>query len=264
MTMNNPSLASGDVLSDSMTRIATVASKQRKLVIVTGVILLAAALAASLYLAKRNTFRSQGAEALFKARTKVSAELTAIADAMKPAAAPAKIDPKTKKPIAAPAPAAPAIDFVKFDVDAKLKEGVPALTKVAEDFAGTLAGFDAKMQLGSLYYDHAENPAAYEKALHWFESAASAAPGADQSAAALYNVGYAQEALGRCADAVKTFDRAVNAGSGPFLGEILTGKARCQEATGDKAGAKATYESIVKQLPGSEAAKLAETKKAAL
>ena len=63
---------------------------------------------------------------------------------------------------------------------------------------------------------------------------------------------------------MKTFDRAVNAGSGPFLGEILSGKARCQETIGDKAGAKATYESIVKQLPGSEAAKLAETKKAAL
>ena len=95
-------------------------------------------------------------------------------------------------------------------------------------------------------------------------AAASAAPSNEQAISALYNLGYTQEALGRCADSVKSFDRALNSGSGPFLGELLRGKARCQETLGDKAGAKSTYENMIKQLPGSEYAKIAEAKKAAL
>ena len=63
---------------------------------------------------------------------------------------------------------------------------------------------------------------------------------------------------------MKSYDRALNSGSGPFLGEILRGKARCQEMLGDKAGAKSTYEKIEKQLPGTEYAKFADLKKAAL
>ena len=264
MTNPSSSLASGDLVSDSMTRIATAASKQRKLVIVGAVILIAGALAASLYLSKRSTFRSQASEALFRARTKLDAELKAMGEAAKPAAPAAKIDPKTKKAIPAAPVAAPSLEFTKFDVDAKLKEGTAALAKVAEEFPGTLAGFDAQMQLGSLYYDHGEGAAGYEKALTWFEAAASSAPSNDQATAALYNLGYTQEALNRCADSVKSFDRALNSGSGPFLGELLRGKARCQETLGDKAGAKSTYENMIKQLPGTEYAKVAEAKKASL
>lgn len=259
--MTNPvspsSLASGDLVADSMTRIATAASKQRKLVIVTGVILIAAALAASLYLSKRSTFRGQASEALFRARTKLDTEMKALATAMNP---PAAVKKDAKAPPAPPV----SIDFTKFDVDAKLPEGVSALKKVAEEYPGTLSGFDAKMELGSLYFDHAENATAYERAMSWFDAAASSAPSNEQSIAALYNLGYAQEALGRCADSVKTFDRALNSGAGAFLGEILRGKARCQEALGDKAGAKATYESLIKQAPGTEHAKFAEAKKASL
>ncbi len=264
--MTNPSdiLASGDIVSDSMTRIATVASKQRKLVIVAGVILLAAALAASLYLTKRNTFRGQASEALFHARAKLNAELKLIADAGKPTEVATKEDPKAKAAKKVAPAASLSIEFAKFDVDGKLKDGISALTKVTEEFPSTLAGFDAKMELGSLYFDHGENAAAYEHSAQWFESAAASAPSNEQSITALYNLGFAQEAMGKCGDAVKTFDRAMNSGSGPFQGELLRGKARCQETLGDKAGAKATYENIIKQLPNSESAKFAETKKATL
>lgn len=260
--VSNPSLASGDLVSDSMTRIATAASKQRKLVIAAGIVVLAAALAASLYLSKRSAFRSQASEALFKARTKLAADMKAYGDSLKPAETPAK-DAKAKT-AKKEAPAAPSLEFVKFDVSAKLKDGIAALEKVAEDFPGTMAGFDARMELGGLYYDHAENSAAYEHAARWFESASTSAPANEQTIAALYNLGYAQEALGKCADSVKTFDRALNSGSGPLLGELLLSKARCQLTLGDKAGAKGTYESLIKQLPNTEYAKQAETKKAAL
>jgi TolA-binding protein len=241
-----------------MTRLATTASKQRKLVIVAGVILLAATLAASLYLTKRNSYRLQASEALFKARTKLGAELKAISDSMKPAETKVKAG-KDKTPAAAPS-----IEFVKFNLNEKLPTGVAALQKVTEDFPNTLAGFDAKIELGSLYFEHGVNSADLDQAHHWFESAASTAPSTQQTIAALYNLGYAEEALGRCADAVKTFDRALNSGSSPFKGELLRGKARCQETLGDKAAAIATYDAIVKQLPNTEHAKFAETKKATL
>lgn len=252
----NPNL-SNDLISDSMTRIATTASKQRKLVIAVAVIALAAVLAASLYLTKRHAFRAEASEALFKARNTLGGEMKILADAVKPVV-PAKKD--SKAPVVPPA----TVDFAVFDVNAKLPNGVAALEKVASDFPGTVSGFDAKMDLGGLYFDHSTGVASFEKAAQWFENAASSAPSSTQTIAALYNLGYAQEALGRCGDSVKTFDRALNSGSGPLLGEIYRSKARCQETLGDKTGAKETYEKIVKTLPNTEAARFAETKKAAL
>ncbi len=249
---------SNDVISNSMTQIAMSATKQKRLLFVGVVILLAATLAASLYLTKRNAFRAQASEALFKARSTLETEMKAFATSIAPPAK--KADPK--KP-AAPVPP-PSTDFVKFDVDTKLAGSIAALEGVAKTYPNTLAGFDAKMELGSIYFEHGEGTAAYEKALRWFESAASSAPGDEYSSTALYSQGYAQEALGQCAEAVKTFDRAVNAGAGPLLGELLRAKARCQEISGDKAGAKTTYESITKQLPNTEHARFAETKKATL
>jgi TolA-binding protein len=240
-----------------MTRIATAASKQRKLVAVTGVIILAAALAVSLYLSKKSNYQGQAADALFRARSKLETEMKAVATSMNPPTASAKKDAKKEAPT-------PSIDYVKFSVDAKLPEGIAALKKVAESFPGTPAGFDAKMELGGLYFDHAENSTAYEQAGKWFESAAASAPSSDQTIAALYSLGFTQESLGKCADAVKTFDRAMNSGSGPLQSDILRAKARCQETVGDKVGAKATYESIIKLSPGSENARFAESKKASL
>lgn len=253
---------SNDVISNSMTQIAMSATKQKRLLFVGVVILLAATLAASLYLTKRNAFRAQASEALFKARSTLETEMKAFATSLAPPAK--KADPKADPKKAAAPVAPPSTDFVKFDVDTKLGGAIAALEGVAKTYPNTLAGFDAKMELGSIYFEHGEGAGAYEKALRWFESAASSAPGDEYSSTALYSQGYAQEALGQCAEAVKTFDRAVNAGAGPLLGELLRAKARCQETAGDKAGAKTTYETITKKLPNTEHARFAETKKASL
>lgn len=257
--------ASGsDLITGSMTHLATAASKQKKAVAVGVVVLLAATLAGSLYLSKRTAFRAQASEALFKARQSLSVEMKALAETLKPAEKKAEPVAKGAKAPAKPEVKLPPMDFVKFDVDAKLKTGIADLEKVAEEFPGTQAGFDAKMQLGSLYFDHGSTPETYEKSAKWFDRAATTAPSSDQSVFALYSLGYSQEALGRCAEAVKTFDRAVNTGAGPLQGELLRAKARCQETLGDKAAAKTTYESIIKALPNSEAAKYAEMKKSNL
>jgi tetratricopeptide (TPR) repeat protein len=261
--LGNPTVNTGssDLISDSMTRIATTASKQRKLVAVGGVIFIAAALAASLYLTKRNAYRAQASEALFKARTTLTAEMKSVADSLKP---PAKPEAKGAKKEAAKPDVGANIEFAKFEVDEKLKGGVTALERVAEEFSSTLAGFDARMQLGSLYFDHATGPAAYEKAATWFEKAANGAPSSEQAASALYSLGYAQESLGRCGDAVKTFDRALNSGATYVLGDLLRAQARCYETLGDKENAKKSYDRLAKSLPNTEDAKFAEMKKASL
>jgi TolA-binding protein len=261
--LGNPTAHNGssDLISDSMTHIATTASKQRKLVAVGGVIFIAAALAASLYLTKRNAFRAQASEALFKARSTLAAEMKVVADSLKP---PAKPEVKGAKKDAAKPEVGPNVDYAKFAVAEKLKGGVAALERVAEEFPSTLAGFDARMQLGSLYYDHATGPADYEKAAGWFEVAANGAPSSEQAASALYSLGYAQESLGKCGDAVKTFDRALNSGATYILGDLLRAQARCYETLGDKENAKKSYERLAKSLPNTEDAKLAEMKKASL
>ena len=160
--------------------------------------------------------------------------------------------------------AAPNIDFAKFEVTEKLKGGIPALEKVSEEYRSTLAGFDAEMQLGSLYYDHATGPASYEKAAQWFDRAANAAPSSEQASAALYSLGFAQESLGKCGDAVKNFDRALNSGASYLLGDLLRAQGRCYETLGDKANAKKTYERMEKSLPNSEDAQFAARKISAL
>jgi tetratricopeptide (TPR) repeat protein len=270
--MANPSFptsssGSNDLISDSMTRLATTASKQRKLVLVAAVIFVAAALAASLYLTKRNAFRAQGSEALFKARQTLNDEMKAVAQAMKPAAPAAKVDPKKAKDAKAPAEAAASaadIQYSKFEVDEKLKGGVAALERVADEFGSTMAGFDARMQLGSLYYDHATSPAAYEKAAQWFEKASASAPSREQGASALYSLGYAQESLGRCGDAVKTFDRALASGASYVLGDLLRAQGRCYVTLGDKENAKRSYDRLIKEMPNSDDSRFAESRKAAL
>jgi TolA-binding protein len=255
---------SSDLISDSMTRIATTASKQRKLVALGGVIFIAAALAASLYLTKRNAFRAQGSEALFKARATLAAEMKVIADSLKPPAKPEAKGAKKDAKAADKPEAGPNVDFAKFEVDEKLKGGVAALERVSEEYSSTLAGFDARMQLGSLYYDHATSPAAYEKAATWFAKAADGAPSSEQAASALYSLGYAQESLGKCGEAVKTFDRALNSGATYILGDLLRAQGRCYETLGDKENAKKAYERLAKSLPNTEDAKFAEMKKASL
>ncbi len=251
------SSGSQDVISDSMTRIATTASKQKKLVAVGVVLILAATLAASLYLTKRNTFRAQAAEGLFKARQSLSEESKAYAESIKPVVAKSATTKKVESP-------PPNIEFAKFDVDTVMKKSVTEFEKVADGFPGTQAAYDAKMQLGSLYFDHGATPALLGKSAQWFEKASVTAPSNDQVIFALYNSAYAQEALGHCAESVKLFDRALSSGSGPIQGELLRGKARCQETLGDKTGAKATYENIIKALPNTDHSKFAESKKAAL
>lgn len=251
-------MSTTDVISDSMTHIATTASKQRKLVIVCSVIAIAGLFAGSLYLTKRNSYRAQANEALFKARQTLDSELKAFSESLKPAAKPKS----AKKP--AEETAAPNVMFMKFPVEEKLKGGIAALERVSEDYSSTLAGFDAKMQLASLYFDHATDAAAYEKAAKWFERAANGAPSSDHAGAALYGLGYTQEALGKCDEAVKTFERAANSGANALLGDLLRAQARCYETLGDSANAKKTYERIEKELPQSEDAQFAARKKASL
>lgn len=262
--MSSTLTSQSDVFTNSVTQLAKNASKQKKLVGIGAVILAAVLVAATIYLTKRAERISAGKDALFKARLTLENELVAVATALKPPAPkPAKVDPK-----APPAPEAPvsatAVEGVPFDVSAKLAQSIPALEAVARDYDGISPGFDAKMVLGSLYFQHGSKTEDFANAGKWFESAAANAPQTENTVAALYGLGYAQEAQGKCDEAVKTFDKALNYGNTLQQQDLMKSQARCYETLKDTAKAKSIYEKIVATFPTSEAARNAQNKLSAL
>jgi len=255
--MSNTLSPSSDVFTDSVTQLAKTASKQRKLIFV-GVAILVALLAAySVYATKRSSRIGAGKDALFKARNTLETEMSALSAAMKPPSAkPAKpADPKNPTPPEPPF----SLQGVKFDVGAKLPQSLSQLEAVAKDFEGVTPGFDAKMILGGLYLEHGSKAEDWAAATRWFESAASTAP-TEMTVSALLGLGYAQEASGGCAEAVKTFEKALNYGNTIEQEDLLRSQARCYETLNDPAKAKSVYERIVSLFPASESARYAQNK----
>ena len=142
--------------------------------------------------------------------------------------------------------------FSKIDVDAKFPNTVKKFSTVIEQNEGTRAAYDAATTLSSLYFNHGQT----EKSLPWAEKAAQWAPNTMEKGFAYWGLGIVQETLGKPVDALRSFERGV--GSGPAQGEILLGIARTAETTQNTAKAKAAYDRIKKELPGSEAARIAE------
>jgi tetratricopeptide (TPR) repeat protein len=197
--------------------------------------------------------------ALFLAGKSMSAELKAVEVAEKGATV-QTIKKDKSSPEDAAAQASDSFAFKKLDVDAKFPETVKKLKAVEQDFGGTRAAFEARLKLGTLYFDHAD----YTKSLPWFEKAAQSAPGNFEKALALNSVGYANENLGKPADAVQSYQKALNLGEGGLKGDLLLGIARSYEALHDTAKARSTYDQILKDLPGSDHAKSAELYKNAI
>lgn len=200
----------------------------------------------------RGQERNQAAQsALYQAQKLVLAETPKITRPAPPAAANA--DPKAP-------PAAPIQEpdeNARIDVDVTMAGSVKALSAVVEAHPRTRPGFDAALLLGDLYQRHGQ-PA---KAAPWYAKAGEMGP--DQLARALAHSaqGYAFEEAGQNQEALQTFTRVANSGEAALKGDALLAIARAHQALGDTKQTAATYDQIVAQLPGTEAAKAAETLK---
>ena len=238
------------------------AANNVRAVVVGLVVLLGIGVGMGYYLSGREQRSEAAAGALYLARQAIQTELKTIAQAE----APKKAEPK--KPVGKtlgkepPAPEANAdlVAFKKLDVDGRLGTGVQKLKAVAQDFAGTRSGFEARLALGDLYYNHGE-PA---KAVSWYREASEAAPGNFDRSLALYSLGYALENSKQPEEAGKAYEKALGLGESALKGDLLLGLARTYELRKDQAQAKATYDRILSQLPNTEYAKSAETFKTQL
>jgi len=248
---------SSDPFTSSVTQLAMAASKQRKLIFV-GVGLVLAFLAAySIYSGKKSSRDHAAKQAFYSARLTLDSELETVAREHQPKAVKSKAQAKPE--MEAPVDIT-TIEFTPFDVKEKLPNSIPALESVVKNFDGTLAGFNAKMTLGNLYFKNGNKPEDTAMAAQWFDRASSNAPKTEFTIAALSSLGYSQEAMGKCDAAIKSFDKALNYGDSVHQIDLLKSKARCFETLGDAAQAKATYEKLISIAPQSEAARYAQNK----
>ena len=223
-----------------------------------GGVALAAALAVALgvwALARRDTHEATAANALYSAQKTLDAELKKVASELVPLP---KADPKKKE--ASPPPGAEAIAFKRFNVEAKLPEGLQALQNVAQTHPSTRAGFEASMKIGDLHFNHGDAT----QALDWYQKGVDHARNSLQKAFSWSAVGTVNENLGKSAEAMAAYEKAWASKEASLDGEVALALARVQQTSGNSSAAKATYEKILKDLPNTEYAKTAESFKARL
>jgi tetratricopeptide (TPR) repeat protein len=153
--------------------------------------------------------------------------------------------------------------FAKLDVDAKFPETIKKYKGVIDQYGGTRAGFEARMALGSLYYNHGEAG----KAIAPLQAATESAPGSFEKSLAFSALGYANENAGKPQEAVAAYEKALGAAGAQaeaVKGDLLLAIARSYEALKDSAKARSTYDRIISELPNSDAAKTAESLKTQL
>ncbi len=148
----------------------------------------------------------------------------------------------------------------KVDVDQAYSASIGKLTAVTTQFAGTRASYEAMLTLGDLYFNH-QSP---QKALPWYQKALQSAPDQLEKLLTSVSIASAYEDASQCALAIETLEKAARLGEDFMQGEMLLSIARCQETLSLPQKAKATYEQVISQHPGTAPAKLAEIYKSAL
>ncbi|MGK5090108.1 tetratricopeptide repeat protein [Bdellovibrionota bacterium FG-2] len=212
--------------------------------------------AIAFFMNHREETAASGRNALYAAHKSIEGGIKSMADAETPPPQPAS----SPMPVGAPKAAEKDLGawmFKRFDVDAKLSEGVKKLQEVSTKFKGTRAGFEADLELGNLYFNHGEPL----KAVSWFEKAALGAPSIFERALAYSSQGNALENGEKFSDAVQAYEKALNLGEETLKGDLLLAMARCYEGAKEFVKAKGVYDRIIKELPSKEHAKSAETYK---
>ncbi len=212
------------------------------------------------FVMSRNDSKSEAARsALFLAEKSLETETKALTPAP-PAPAPVTKDAKGKEAKAPPPAPVEDVTFKRLDVDAKFPDSIKKLNGVIADFAGTRSAFDARMQLGELYFNHGEAT----KALPVFQAAVENAPNALEKSLALSAVASTLENQSQFKEAREAYEKAINLGEASVKGDLLLGVARTSVSLKDTAKAKQTYDQILTQLPNTETSRNAEALKAQL
>lgn len=150
--------------------------------------------------------------------------------------------------------------YKNLNVDEKFPGSVRKFKEVDQTYGGTRLGFEARLKLGNLYFDHGN----FSQALPWYEKAFKTAPANFEKVVSLSAMGYTYEGMGKHSEAIEYFQKALNLGEGSFKGDLLFGIARSYEGIHDSAKARSTYDQILAEFPGTDLAKKAEVLKSQL
>jgi tetratricopeptide (TPR) repeat protein len=151
-------------------------------------------------------------------------------------------------------------DYKKINFNSQLTASVAKFKEVISKYPKTRAGFEAHMDLASLYFDHGDD----FNALAWLQKAELLASDRQDQIAVYSAIGYAQENLSKSSEAVEAFQKAIRLGDKAQKGDLLLAVARCYEALHDMAKARSIYDQVSSEFSGSEYAKSAELLKSQL
>ncbi len=150
--------------------------------------------------------------------------------------------------------------YQRFNPTEKLPKTVEQLGAILKSGTKSLPVFESGMTLARLYFDHGEIAQAQE----YYKKSEAVAPSFQERAAALKGQAATQEAQGQYAQALATYQTALQAGDSWVKAEILLGQARCQLQLGQKDAAKSTLERVAGEYPNSGYQRQAETLKGQL
>jgi tetratricopeptide (TPR) repeat protein len=140
------------------------------------------------------------------------------------------------------------------DVDAAYGAQVKKLREVVAQHGGIRPGFEARMALGGIYFDHG----APAKAVTEYEAAANTAPTSLDKGLAWNLVGVARESSGQHKEALDAFEKAVSSGESVVQADALFGVARSALKLDNSKRAREALEQVKKQFADSAEASRAD------
>ena len=145
--------------------------------------------------------------------------------------------------------------FEKFDVDAKYAGPIQQLKKVAEEYGSIRPGFEARVALAGLYFDHGDLTQAVEQ----YGKATESAPSALDRGLAFNLLATVQESAGKGSEALAAYEKAVSTGDSAAQADALFGVARTALALGKPERARTALEQVKKQFAETPMATRAES-----
>lgn len=140
------------------------------------------------------------------------------------------------------------------DVDATYGTQVKKLREVIAEHGSIRPGFEARMVLGGLYFDHG----APAKAVTEYEAAAQSAPTQLDKGLAWNLVGTARESVGQFKEALEAFEKAVSSGESVVQADALFGVARSALKLENSKRSREALEQVKKQFADSPEAARAD------
>jgi tetratricopeptide (TPR) repeat protein len=147
------------------------------------------------------------------------------------------------------------IKTAPVEVDAVYAKQVKQLREVVAEFGSIRPGFEARMELGGLYYDHG----AFAKAVSEYEAGANSAPTALDRALAWNLTATARESAGQSQEAFAAFEKAAASGEPTAQADALFGIARTAMKLDRAPRAREALEQVKKQFAESPQAARAES-----